>query len=549
MRQVAHADDLGAGAGAGDQGLHLLGRQILRLVDHHVLVQEGAPAHEVHALDLDLAADQLVGGRAAPFACAGLGFSQHFQVVIQRTHPGAHFFFLGPRQEANVFANTHGGAGHNDFAVTAVVQHLGQARCQGQQGFASARGAGEGDEIDLGVHEQVQREILLTVARGHAPDGVFEVVEFLEGFQDRGLAANLGHARIKAGLAGRFKIHKLVDVQARHDGAADAVESVAAALPAFHRLAMPNPEVRGQGQGAGIQQVAVFQGLVVLIVFCGQSQRPCLHAHVDVFGHQHHITRRVLLAQGLDHAQNLVVGLALGQAHGQAHVQGLRLEKQLATHIAVAGAVQRQAFGHVGALGAGQRIQRAAGLACVACHLGHAFFIAVQLFQHDHGQEDVMFLKAEQAHGVVHQYIGIEHEKLGGALRLFGLGRLGACGRRLGLHRGRALTCLAAGAGRARGHHIVLHHAAGRAVEQVQGLRLVWHGAFSQMPAGLSARFGRDRCVKGLVGQQGCALGRGGGKGHGERAYVNRKRKSRQEARAAFRGSACSARVNSMKSS
>jgi propionyl-CoA synthetase len=70
LRQVAQADDLGARAGAGDQRLHLLGREVLRLVDEHELVQEGAPAHEVQALDLDLAAHQVVGGGAAPFAGA-----------------------------------------------------------------------------------------------------------------------------------------------------------------------------------------------------------------------------------------------------------------------------------------------------------------------------------------------------------------------------------------------------------------------------------------------------------------------------------------------
>jgi hypothetical protein len=64
------------GAGARDQRLHLLGREVLRLVDDDVLVQEGATAHEVHALDLDAAADEFIGGRAAPFACARVGLAR-----------------------------------------------------------------------------------------------------------------------------------------------------------------------------------------------------------------------------------------------------------------------------------------------------------------------------------------------------------------------------------------------------------------------------------------------------------------------------------------
>ena len=68
LRDVAEADDLGARAGARDQRLHLLGRQVLRLVDDQELVDEGAAAHEVQRLDLDARADQVARRGAAPFA-------------------------------------------------------------------------------------------------------------------------------------------------------------------------------------------------------------------------------------------------------------------------------------------------------------------------------------------------------------------------------------------------------------------------------------------------------------------------------------------------
>ena len=68
LRDVAHADDLGAGAGAGNQSLHLLWRQVLRFVDDQELVEEGSPAHEVERLDLDPAADDVLRCCAPPFA-------------------------------------------------------------------------------------------------------------------------------------------------------------------------------------------------------------------------------------------------------------------------------------------------------------------------------------------------------------------------------------------------------------------------------------------------------------------------------------------------
>src|SRR5258705_13433568 len=68
LRDIAQADDLGARPGAGDQGLHLLGSQVLRLVDDEILVDEGATAHEIERLDLDPGADQVARGGAPPFA-------------------------------------------------------------------------------------------------------------------------------------------------------------------------------------------------------------------------------------------------------------------------------------------------------------------------------------------------------------------------------------------------------------------------------------------------------------------------------------------------
>jgi len=53
-------------------------------------------------------------------------------------------------------------------------------------------------------------------------------------------------------------------------------------------------------------------------------------------------------------------------------------------------------------------------LAGVAGDFGHALFVAVQFFQNDHGQKNVMLFKSEETHRVVHQHIGVKYKQLGG---------------------------------------------------------------------------------------------------------------------------------------
>jgi hypothetical protein len=42
--------------------------------------------------------------------------------------------------------------------------------------------------------------------------------------------------------------------------------------------------------------------------------------------------------------------------------------------------------------------------------------MTVKLFEHDHGQENVVFFKSEKAHRVMHQHIGVEHKQFGGGV-------------------------------------------------------------------------------------------------------------------------------------
>ena len=165
---------------------------------------------------------------------------------------------------------------------------------------------------------------------------------------------------------------------------------------------------------ARIQQVGIFQHVVVEVIFRGQANGTRLEAHVDVLGDQHHRTFRILLVQRAHHAQDLVVGLAFGQAFRQGGVLQLGLEVQAALGILVAQFGQRDAqVDRVLCNVRHQRVQRTRDLACIARHFGHALLVVVQLFQRDHGQVDVMLLEAEQRGRIVHQHVGIQHEQLG----------------------------------------------------------------------------------------------------------------------------------------
>ena len=139
-----------------------------------------------------------------------------------------------------------------------------------------------------------------------------------------------------------------------------------------------------QREHARIQQVAIVQGLVVLVVLSVQPQRTRLDAHVDVFGNQHHFAGCMLFGQGRHNAQNLVVGLASWEAGGQAVVQRCGLEVQASTGGTLPCGIQLEPASDVRPLDSCERIQCPAGLAAIARHFGHALLVGIQLFQHDH---------------------------------------------------------------------------------------------------------------------------------------------------------------------
>src|SRR3569623_764136 len=410
LGNVAQAHHLGAGAGTGDQRLHLLGREVLRLVDDEELVEEGAAAHEVERLHFYPGTDQVLRGSASPFAGIVVALVQYVEVVFQCAHPRRHFLFLGPGQKTDVFADRNGHAGHDDFGVDLLVEHLGQTGGQREQGLAGTGLAEQGDEVDLGIHQYVECIVLLAVARGDAPDVVLLVAEIAHRDHLGLLAFALQHLRVER--VGAFLEDELVRQQARDQRPLDAVVGLAVGLPRFHAFAVRVPEIGGQFAQAGVLQSGVFQYLVVEVILGRKPQRARLDAHVDVFRHQNDLAFGVMARQEQHDAEDLVVDLAGRQAQRDVAGDRLGLQKQPAGGGVMAVRCEWHAFLDAVEL-ADDLVEKAAGLASVARYLVHAFFVLVEFLQRGDRHIDVMLFEAVQAGGVVHQHVGIQYEQLG----------------------------------------------------------------------------------------------------------------------------------------
>ena len=215
LRDVAQAHDLGAGARAGDERAHLLRGQVLRLIEDHEAVEESPAAHEVQRADLDAVAQEILRRLPAPAAALG-AVGEHLEVVHQGAHPGLHLLFLGARQETDVLAERDRHAGHDDLREAVLFESLHKAGREREQGLAGAGGPQDGNEVDVGVGQQVERVVLLAVARADAPDTVAFAAEIADQFQGRRVALHAAHHRLDAALA--VLVHELVGRPLRDRG-------------------------------------------------------------------------------------------------------------------------------------------------------------------------------------------------------------------------------------------------------------------------------------------------------------------------------------------
>ena len=174
-----------------------------------------------------------------------------------------------------------------------------------------------------------------------------------------------------------------------------------------------------------------------------------LDAQVDVLGHQRDLGVGVRALERQRLAEDRVVR-AIARQLRERRVHRLRLEEQPPGRLRLGAAVgadggrrrarQRQAAIDVG-LGRAlhQLVEEATDLAHVARGLGQSLLPGVELLEHDHRDEDVVFLEAEDRGRIVHQDVGVEHEHAPLGARGTGHGRrpTGRARLRAPLRRGR----------------------------------------------------------------------------------------------------------------
>ncbi len=291
-----------------------------------------------------------------------------------------------------------------------MLERLHEAGGEREQRLAGAGLAEQRDEVDVRVHQGVEREILLAVARRDAPDVVPLVRVVLDRLQDRGLAGDFLDLRIERALG--LLENELVDHHARAQRAVQPVVGVPGLLPRLHAFAVLVPEIRRQFARAGVQKIGVFEHLVVEIVLGREPQRTRLDAHVDVFADEDDLALGMRLLQVFHHADDLVVGLAAREPRRQLAADRLGLQEQPSRCVAAVVRAQLDAAFDVVLAAAHDFVEKAARLARVARDFRHAFLVAVEFLERGHRNVDIVFLEAEQAGRIVHQHVGVEHEEL-----------------------------------------------------------------------------------------------------------------------------------------
>ena len=121
-----------------------------------------------------------------------------------------------------------------------------------------------------------------------------------------------------------------------------------------------------------------------------------------------------------DDGEDLVVGLAVGERGRQHRRDHFGLQIQLAGRGTAGFDVEGNAVGDSVRHRRDELVEEARGLPRVARDFGDAFLVVVELLEREDRQIDVVLLEPEQARGVVHQHVRVEHEQLGGKLEASG---------------------------------------------------------------------------------------------------------------------------------
>src|SRR5438874_5276778 len=107
--RVAGEDDLGVVADAGDDRLHLVRRQVLRLVDDDVLIWNASSADVGERLDRHQAEIDQLAVAAARFLVGAGEPHEELDVVVDGLHPRVEFLLDGPGEKSDVLAEREDG--------------------------------------------------------------------------------------------------------------------------------------------------------------------------------------------------------------------------------------------------------------------------------------------------------------------------------------------------------------------------------------------------------------------------------------------------------
>ena len=149
-------------------------REVLRLVDDDVLIGNAPAADVGQRLDGDepqidelfVAAPRLLVGARKPH--------EEFDVVVDRLHPWVELLFHAAGQVPDVLAEREHRARDQHLLIDLLLHRLLQPSGDGEQRLAGARLAHDGDQLDLLVQQQVEREALLFVPRPQSPGALLE---------------------------------------------------------------------------------------------------------------------------------------------------------------------------------------------------------------------------------------------------------------------------------------------------------------------------------------------------------------------------------------
>ena len=155
LAQVAGNHELGVKTQARQEHLHLLGRGILRLVEHHEGITQRAAAHVGKRGDLDHATlHKLIGALAIHHVKKG---------VVERTHVGIYLFLKGTGQKAQILPRLDNRT-RQDQTAHLVTLERGNGERHGQIGLTgTGRTQAKGDGMRAnGIHVALLPERLGT---------------------------------------------------------------------------------------------------------------------------------------------------------------------------------------------------------------------------------------------------------------------------------------------------------------------------------------------------------------------------------------------------